>query len=206
MAGFPPIARGFTLIEMMISIVVMLLLLAIAQPSFEGLRQRSAIRGASEQVLSFWNQARLESAKRNRLVKVGAMQVDSGAGFCLGAALTNDPADNTTCDCSLAAPSSNVCDVARFPADQSEWKHVTLAGMTLGGGSLPSLTHPAVIEPKRTSLVVAADAGSITLASPPGRFNYRVNMHVDRYGRAMLCESTAALQHLSGYGTRQCAD
>ena len=138
------LSRGFTVMELMVTIAVMLVLLGIAQPSFQALRQRAAIRGAAEQVLSFWNQARLEATKRNQMVKVGAMQMDSGAGFCLGAAVTSNPADNTPCNCSLAAPSSAVCDVARFPAQQSEWKQVRLDGMTLGGGTLPTLTHPAL--------------------------------------------------------------
>jgi prepilin-type N-terminal cleavage/methylation domain-containing protein len=200
------LVRGFTLIELMVSLAVMLVLVAIAQPSFEGLRQRSAIRGAGEQVLGFWNQARLEAAKRNQMDKVGALQMNGGAGFCLGAAVAAEADDDTPCDCRQAAPSSDVCDIARFPADQSEWKGVFLAGMTLGGGTLPTLTRPAVIEPKRTSLVVPADDGSLTLAIPPGRFQYRLNLHVDRFGRARLCESTLAPDHLAEYGTRRCAD
>ncbi|OGT55970.1 MAG: hypothetical protein A3E01_14525 [Gammaproteobacteria bacterium RIFCSPHIGHO2_12_FULL_63_22] len=196
--------RGFTVIELMVTVAVMLVLIAIAQPSFESLRQRTAIRTAGEHLASFWNQARLEAAKRNQLVKVGVVQSSSGGVFCLGAATTTDPADTTPCDCTAAAPSSDVCNVARFPADQSDWNRVTLAGITLGGGTNLTDIEPVVIEPKRTNLIVPGDDGTITLASPAGRWNYRLNLSVDRFGRAMLCESTSASDHLSDYGTRQC--
>lgn len=199
-------SRGFTVIELMVTVAVMLVLIAIAQPSFEGLRQRTAIRGAAENVLSFWNQARLEAAKRNRLVKVGLVQSDSGKTFCLGAATTTDPADVTPCDCSQAVPASDVCDIAIFPGEgnNSEWRGVSLSGVTLGGGTLISAMQPAVIDPKRTNLVVPDDDGAITLAGPTGQFSYKVNLRVDRFGRGVLCESTTAGSKLSDYGTRQC--
>lgn len=199
--------RGFTVIELMVTVLVMLVLLAIAQPSFEGLRQRTAIRGAAENVLSFWNQARLEAAKRNQLVKVGVVQTNSGKEFCLGAATTTSAGDTTPCNCMEVAPSSNVCDIAIFPGpnNQGEWRGVSLAGMTLGGGTVISAIEPAVIDSKRTNLVKPDDDGSITLAGPTGRFSYKVNLQVDRFGRAVLCESTTAVHKLSDYGTRQCA-
>lgn len=199
--------RGFTVIELMVTVLVMLVLLAIAQPSFESLRQRTAIRGAAENVLSFWNQARLEAAKRNQFVKVGVVQTNSGKEFCLGAALTTNTADTTPCNCMEVAPSSNVCDIAIFPGpnNQSEWRGVSLAGVTLGGGTVITAIQPALIEPKRTNLVVAADDGSITLAGPTGRLAYKVNLQVDRFGRAVLCESTSATHQLPDYGTRRCA-
>lgn len=196
---------GFTLIELMVTVAVMLVLMMIALPSFEGLRQRSAIRGAGEQALSFWNQARLEAAKRNSMVKAGVSV--SGSDFCLGAATTTDPADEFACDCFETDPDEDLyCDIARFPGDQSEWKGVTLSGTpTLGSDDL-DVDGFAIIEPKRTNLIDSSAAGTISLAGPPGHWSYKLNLHVDRFGRAMLCESTAATHHLSDYGNRQCAD
>ena len=198
--------RGFTLIEMMVGVSIMLVLMLMVQPSFESGRRRAAIRGAGEHLLTFWNQARFEAARRNRMVKVGIVQSSSGAVFCVGAATTNDPADSTPCDCTQAAPLSDVCDVGRFPGDQSQWNRTLLSGVTLGGGTDITDIQPVVIEPKRTNLVVSADAGTVTLVSPAGRFQYRLNLHVDRLGRAMLCESTGAVDHLSDFGSRTCAD
>lgn len=196
---------GFTIIEMMVTVGVMLVLLMIAMPSFEGLRLRSAIRGAGEQTLSFWNQARLEAAKRNQMVKVGV--VESGGEFCLGAATTTDASDAVPCDCTAVVPADpdDTCDVAIFPGEgnQAEWKGVTLSTTSTLGSDLDS---PVVIEPKRTTLTDPDLAGTIGLIGPPGHFAYKLNMHVDRFGRAMLCESTTATQHLPDYGSRKCVD
>ena len=197
--------RGFTIIELMVTVAVIVVLMLIAQPSFEGLRQRAAIRGAGEHLASFWNQARLEAAKRNTMVKVGVVQSGGGGTFCLGAATTTDPTDTVPCDCTSASPASDVCDIARFPNDQSEWRQVTLSGITLGGGSDLTDIEAVVIEPKRTNLVVPADAGTISLTGPSGQFDYRLNLAVDRFGKAQLCESTSATDHLSDYASRQCA-
>jgi prepilin-type N-terminal cleavage/methylation domain-containing protein len=212
MAGGTRRAKGFTLIELAVTLTVALVLAMIALPSFEGMRQRAAVKGAANQLLSFWSQARLEAVKRNSMVKVGVVQANSGAQFCLGAATTTDSLDDTPCDCREAAPSdaTTTCDVARFPADmttgQDEWNRVTLGGVTLGGGTLITAIEPAVIEPKRATLTVSADDGTISLLGPPGQFSYKMNLSVDKFGRAVICQSTASTHDLPDYADKQCAD
>ena len=184
---------GFTMVELMITLTVVLVISLLAVPSFISFRQRSALRGAAEQAQGFWNQARLEAAKRNSLVKVGVF-VD-GDTFCLGAAQTTDTADDEPCDCT-----SDECDVAVFPTDQAEWRGVTLNGSpTLGSDS-----GVAVIESRRTALTDPAMAGAISFAAPEGSNDYRLNLLVDRQGRATLCQSNNAVDKLSDYLSRNC--
>jgi prepilin-type N-terminal cleavage/methylation domain-containing protein len=197
--------QGFTLIELMITLTVVFIFFIMAVPSFGALRQRSAIRGASDQVLSFWNDARFEAVKRNQLVKVG-VRTGPGGAFCIGAATTEDEADGVPCDCMSAAPASNTCDVGRYPADQSEWNRVSLAGVSIGGSTSLAAIHPVVIEPKRTGLSEAADKGTISLLAPPGQMTYRINLSIDQLGHGLLCESTSATGRLSDYMRRRCAD
>lgn len=198
-------ARGFTLIELSVVLSVVVTFMLMAIPSFAGLRQRAALRGAADATLSFWNEARFEAVKRNQLVKVG-VRTGSGGVFCLGAATTSDEADTTPCDCTSAAPASNVCDVARYPSNQSEWNRVSLAGVSLGGTTNLSSLQPVVIDPKRTMLTEPADSGAISLSAPPGQFTYKLNLRVDRLGHGLLCESVNDTSRLSDYGTRRCAD
>ena len=203
--------RGFTLIELMVTVAVIVVLVLLAVPSFEGVRQRSAVRGASDQVYSFWQRARIEAIKRNSMIKVSISQTNSGAQFCLGAATTTSSTDTTPCDCTSAAPASNVCNVARFPSDmgdsQAEWNLVTLGSYKLGASDWPtsSTIQPAIIEPKRSSLTSTSAAGSITLIGPPGRFSYKMNLVVDKFGRAVTCDSNSATHHLPEYNDRRCA-
>lgn len=187
---------GFTMVELMITLVVVLVISMIAVPSYITFRQRAALRGAAEQAQGFWNQARLEAAKRNSLVKVGVF-VD-GDVYCLGADETTSGATDhdEPCDCTTAGE----CNVAVFPADQAEWRGVTLNGTpTLGTNS-----GAAVIESRRTTLIDPDMAGAISFAAPEGTNDYRLNLLVDRQGRATLCQSNNAVDKLSDYLNRNC--
>jgi len=195
-----PRSAGFTLIELMVTVAVIIILSVIAYPSFMAVRQRAAVRGAAEQTLGFWNQARMEAAKRNSFVKVSF--TNNSNGFCLGARATTSSTDHTACDCfETDTTSTNYCDVARYPPSQSEWKSVTLATSSYGTSNV------AVIEPKRTSMVDAADVGNISLNGPPGTKTYRLNVHIDQFGRGVVCQSNASgMADLPDFATRKCAD
>jgi prepilin-type N-terminal cleavage/methylation domain-containing protein len=203
-ANAPSRSRGFTLVELMTTLSVLCILAFIAVPSYSQMRQRAALRGAADATLAFWNQARFEAVKRNQLVKVGVL-VGSDGQFCLGAATTENPADTTVCDCRSDAPAANACDVGRFPTAASEWRGVTLAGATLGGGTGLD-RRPAVIEPMRTSLTEAVDAGTVSLAAPAGPASLELRLAVDRLGRGRLCEATESSDALPEYATRRCAE
>jgi prepilin-type N-terminal cleavage/methylation domain-containing protein len=203
----PRRTRGFTLIELMVTVAVVLILGILAVPSFVSFRSRTALRASTEEVASFWNQARFEAAKRNQMVKVGVKT--SGANFCLGAATTTNASDTTPCDCFTA----NACNVAGYPAPptgatfdtQSEWagvSFVTVSGTTptLGGTN----NSVAVIEPKRGGLADSAAAGSLTFADPKNGKDYKVNVRIDALGRPLLCESALAADHMPEFISRGC--
>ena len=202
MSEYKPSVRGFSLIELMVTIAVLSIILMAALPSFNEFRQRSALRGASDQIISFWANARFEALKRNSLVKV-SMGTDN-AKYCMGAAVTTDASDNSKCDCFETNPSeSNFCDVGRYPVDQAEWKRVRYLGTpsNLIGASKNGVV---VIDPKRGGLTIPTSAGYWELASPAGGTDYRLRVNVDLFGRAVACEPSAASAKMPQYTNRRC--
>lgn len=186
--------RGFTLIELMVTIAVLTILLIIAIPSFVELRERVAVRGAGDQLTSFWANARLEAVKRDTPVTI-SIHSDS-AGLCVGASTTG-----AACDCT---PTGTSCNVGKFPGAQSEWRGVTAVGNPTLGPNDADADGVATIDPKRGQLTDPADVGGITIQSPVhGKF--RMRLYVDRWARAYLCVPTDSPLVLSDYSNRTCA-
>lgn len=71
--------RGFTLIEMMVTIAVMAILLSLAVPSFRESALTSQLRSASTELLSAANLARSESVKRRATVNLCVSNSDQTA-------------------------------------------------------------------------------------------------------------------------------
>jgi type IV fimbrial biogenesis protein FimT len=84
---------GFTLIELMISIAVLVILLAIVAPSFRQVIANQRIKTASFELFSALNYARSEAVKRNASVTLQSGATANGA-WNTGWRLV-DPADAT---------------------------------------------------------------------------------------------------------------
>ncbi len=188
-------AGGFTLVELMIGLAVGAILLMVAVPAFTEYRQRSALRGAVDQLVVFWGDARFEALRRNSLVKVSF--VESSGSFCMGAATTTDRNDETPCDCLTAG----ACNIAAFPANQSEWKRNRVPA----AADLGNAKGVAVIDPKRGALTATTMAGSVYMQSPDGgSADYRLNFVVDRNGRAVVCEPADSPSKMPQYASKRC--
>ena len=188
--------RGVTLIELMVTLAILAIILMMAIPSFNEFRQRSALRGASDQVESFWTDTRYEALKRNQMVKV-SMSV-SGDNYCFGANTTISATDSTKCNCFTAGS----CNVARYPASQSEWKSVRFFGDS--NTTIGNSTGVIIIDPKRAGLASTNQIGFWTLASPAGGVDYRLNINVDRFGRVVVCEPSNAGNKMPQFTKRRC--
>ena len=108
---------GFTLIELMVTIAVFTILAVIAIPSFLELRERMALRGASDQMVSFWANAKMEAVKRHTPLAITIRK--SGTTMCMGATATL-----TGCNCFTAS----ACEIDQYPTvtGQGDWRGVTL--------------------------------------------------------------------------------
>lgn len=196
--------RGVTLIELMVTLAVLAILMVAAIPTFSDFRQRSVIRGAADQVASFWGDARFEALRRNSLVKVGAVRTTAGA-FCLGAATTTTTNDDSACDCfSPVSATAGKCNISVYPQDQSQWRGARMVDNPQLGDTDTDLQGVAVIDPKRGNITESADAGNILLRAPAG-LDFRLNVNIDRNGRAVICEPNATgMHHLPQYTNRRC--
>lgn len=83
---------GFTLIELMLTIVVMAVLLAIAVPSFTSQFQKQRLKGAGERLVSEIQFARNQAIGSNDDISVN-VQSGGGTDWCIGVGI------DSSCDC-----------------------------------------------------------------------------------------------------------
>ena len=70
MTDMPLRQRGFSLVELMVTMVVAVILLAVAVPSFRDLIRRNQVGSASNTVLASLDYARTEAINRSQLVSI----------------------------------------------------------------------------------------------------------------------------------------
>lgn len=111
-------ARGFTLIEMLIAVVVLSILLAVAVPSFSGMSEQAKMQRLAEELQGFFVQSKSEAVLRNQTVYLHFVQVgapDSGE-WGLATRLTSTP---------VASLSSAQTDALMY-LDGQPFKYVTM--------------------------------------------------------------------------------
>ena len=88
--------RGFTIVELMITLAIAAIGLALAVPTVENITQRRHATAKAEQLASFLAFARSEAVKSNRQISVQLTRTDANS-WCIGA--DEGPAG---CDCFTA--------------------------------------------------------------------------------------------------------
>jgi type IV fimbrial biogenesis protein FimT len=176
---------GFSLIELLVTLAVMAIVIAIAVPAFGSIAARNRLRNAAEQLRSDLNAARTESVKRNAPVTVNFTRNSDGS-WCYGLSL------NASCDCT-ATSGTTVCSLDSDAGNpilrvisSSKYSGVTMDAPPLGtapfGGSLRfSPVRPTLLAGSasltassgQTVQVVASGFGRIKLCSPAGANNFK---------------------------------
>ena len=168
-----PAMRGFTLIELMISVTVLGVLLAIAAPSFNNFFDRYRVKRAADTFSSFLINTKSEAIKRNATVRVVFQTPDSGVTWCAGMTMA------TTCDCTVGSASPCQIDAVdrlvrgtdfrgillNNPADNAMFSFTPLRGAVTSGNVQVQSAGGLQIR------VTVAGTGRIRLCSPSGSGN-----------------------------------
>lgn len=157
--------RGFTIIELMITLSVLAVLVAIAAPSFSDLLERRKLHGAGEKLFADLMYAKTEAIKRNDTIRVSF--TGNGATWCYGMAV------DAACDCTAA---DCTIDGVLKVTNQDDFPSVSVQADSTFDGSSTSFTP----------LRGAANAGNLQFTVSTGS---ELGVVVSSFGRVRLCST-----------------
>lgn len=178
--------RGFSLIEVMMSVVLLAIGTAIAVPSFRDQVEKRQITSGAEQLASFVNTAQGAAMRSNNVVTISWSFTDSN-DWCIGAV-----EGDTACNCTVRSRlSDGYCEIDddRYILDEYLAKDRGLVHQISGDGSY-------AFDPVRGLFVDLDDAFTMTLRSRSGEF--RLNLNINNTGRVTLC-SADEIHAIPGY-------
>lgn len=162
---------GFTLVEMMVTIAVAAILIAMAVPSFSGIAERNRLRNVAEKLRSDLKLAHSEALRRDLPVFLTFKNVSGGATWCYGLS------QGAPCDCAAGAceldpgASTNVSNAAYRGVTMPDLPYAGTAGALTFSPARPTLSadSAAFFSPSgKEARVVIASNGRVRLCSPAG--------------------------------------
>jgi type IV fimbrial biogenesis protein FimT len=174
------VTRGFTLVEMLITLVILALLLAAASPSFADFFDKARLRGAADDLATLYSKARTDAVKRGRDVTVAAT-----AGWCFGA---NEAPDRSTANAANPVPASAACDCTAADACFVDFQRRVVASANYSGVSPVGALPGNLVFDGKLGNVSDLTARSLTLASPSGKF--RAQLEISPLGQTRICTPT----------------
>lgn len=190
--------RGFTIIELMITVAILAIITSLALPSYRSILEKRQVTSGAEQVGAFLSAVQIEAVKRNELIEVQYARADVDS-WCVGvtndAALTND--DAQTCNCTITdATDASACTIDGvlrvFRSDSLNYPGI-MQGMTGKQGAVDDDNF--VFDPVRGLMVDHTDSASLQMVSSGGK--YALNVNVTATGRVKTCSD--ATKKVPGY-------
>jgi type IV fimbrial biogenesis protein FimT len=184
--------RGFTALELFITLAVAGIILALALPSYTDVINKRAVTNTAEQIRTFINLGRSQAVKLNEKVTV---TMTSGGAFCIGMRNSPATANAPACDCGNAA-AANYCQITEggtteaYVIDGASFENIGAPSLyDAGGADATSLSF--TFDPVRG--IVDADndrAGSFVVESENQKFALQVGVGLT--GRVVVCVPVAA--------------
>ena len=172
----PGKGRGLTLIELVVTVLVAGILIAIAIPSFNQMFQKNRLKGAAERLAAETQLARAEALARREPITVS---VTAGTNWCLGLdegvagcdCSVDDASDATACTLDGVLRVSRVADFegVQVQGNDVDATFEPVRGMpTAAVGDWPIVFESAAGQEVGVRLTVL---GSVHLCSPAGSGN-----------------------------------
>ncbi|HHO69899.1 MAG TPA: prepilin-type N-terminal cleavage/methylation domain-containing protein [Halothiobacillus sp.] len=166
--------KGFTLIELIITIVVLTVLVSISMPLFDVFDQRRLV-AAGEAIYSNLQFARSEAIKQSRHIFV-RVSSNGGRDWCLGVS------ENAHCDCTVTDPTTAKACVLSFDGSDNLLLK-TLHSADFNGVIMDPADFDFPFDGVR-GMLVGVNNNTIKLQSEKGR---QLNVIVSRMGRVRIC-------------------
>ena len=161
----PAVVRGFTLVELMVTIAIAAILLGIAVPSFDGVMLSMKLTSYANNLVASTLLARSEAINRNAVVTLCVSSDGSSCrtgGWEQGWIVMCNTTDNTYCD--PAGPNTMV--IQSQPAVSSGWK-ITASGAISSVSFQPTGTGAtaAVLTVCRATPIVASQERMLRISA-----------------------------------------
>jgi type IV fimbrial biogenesis protein FimT len=180
--------HGFTLVEVLMSVVLLAIGMALAIPSYRDMVEKRQITNGAEQLASFINTAQGVAMKTNQVVTISYDRTDDN-DWCVGAI-----SGTTPCDCTqTTVAAADYCKIATQPfvLNNSHTGNLDLLHNMDGDGDY-------AFDPIRGLFLDLDDSLTVELRSPSDDF--RLNLMVNHTGRVILCSDDSA-HAVPGYAT-----
>lgn len=172
--------RGFSVVEMIVSVLLLAIGAALALPSYRDMVEKRQVTNGAEQVAAFVNSAQGAAMKTNRIIKVSWVHNDED-DWCVGATVV-PTLDASACDCTGTSELAPACTIngQDFVVNQSHADDRELM-QDIGSADTGSYSF----DPIRGFSPDLADDLVFRMRSDSGDF--RLNLMVNRTGRVILC-------------------
>lgn len=167
--------QGFSLVEVMMSVVLLAIGLTLALPSYRDMVEKRQVTNGAEQLASFINTAQGVAMKTNQVVTISYSKSDED-DWCVGA-ITG----TTACDCTQTnTAAANYCQIATQPFVLNAAQTGNLELMHNMGGD-----GAYAFDPIRGLFMDLDDSLTVEMRSPSEDF--RLNLVVNATGKVLLC-------------------
>ncbi|NND45458.1 MAG: prepilin-type N-terminal cleavage/methylation domain-containing protein [Xanthomonadales bacterium] len=184
--------KGFTLVELMITIGVTAIAVALAVPSWENLVQRRQVTSGAEELASFLAYTQGQAIKSNQQVTVTVKRNGTGTAWCVGAIdeETKDANGLDHCECDATTGDAAECLVEGRTARISDGGFEKFAMTGAEVDDSESFDFNFNFDPVRGLKIaddgsVDTDTHEVKLESTNGHWSLQVDISVT--GRVQIC-------------------